>query len=228
MVVVRTRGGAKNEELGHGENGRTYAIENDPNLVVKRVTLKSSNDEPTGVTAEAVQKEIDMQVALNAIKVGPVVDVDHKDHNPSQGEVVMQRLYPLTDEKGIPQPIFCMPEKFQDELVAQVFRMVCGGYLHNDLHAGNVMMTLERNPVIIDFGFCTEVQALAETKDWRLIEQCALSLCDPSNLNTWAGFVSREKKCVLSMDYFGPLGPSRWVCLVRSRPLNAYQVFIAA
>ena len=187
--------------LGHGENGRTYAIGD--NLVMKRVTLKS-NRNAAGVAASDVQSEVDTQVALNQIGVGPVVHVDHEEHDPSRGAVVMQRLYPLADEKNKPQPIFCMPPQFQHELVAQVFRMVRGGYLHNDLHAGNVMMTREGHPVIIDFGLCTQVRALAETDDRRLIEQCALSqlqmLCDPSNLNTWVGFVSRDEGRVLSMD----------------------------
>lgn len=45
--------------LGHGENGRTYAI-GGGNLVTKEVTLRSK-DNPTGVEASAVQREVDIQ-----------------------------------------------------------------------------------------------------------------------------------------------------------------------
>lgn len=182
--------------LGQGENGKTYAI--GKRLVRKQVQLKKNKDDKSGIDVKSVQNEVDMQVALNDIDVGPIVRVKHKDHKPLEGSVVMDRLHPL------PKPIFCMSAEFQENLVAQVFRMVCGGYLHNDLHAGNVMMTSNGNPVIIDFGLCTKVEELANTKAQKLQEQCAMSqlqmLCDPSNINTWAAFVNRDERIVLSTD----------------------------
>ena len=82
-------------------------------------------------------------------------------------------------------------KKFAFELISKVYMMIDAGYVHNDLHLGNVAYA-NNQALIVDFGFVEKINKVTGTVRRQLIIAQLYALCDHCNDDNYV-FVTDEE-----------------------------------
>lgn len=141
------------KKLGSGAYGNVFSI--DAKTAVK---VFSMSDHTPGVEGQRLEflNEVEMGKKAHALGVGPkVIDAfvctaRHKQHH---GIIIMALIPgPLLRDwtKRASEP---KAAAMRAKVEAAIHRLHKGGVFHNDLHSGNIIVTKNDIPVIVDFGF---------------------------------------------------------------------------
>lgn len=178
-------------QLGQGDFGTTFLDPENTDRVIKRVTFNTANTKGALLSEIAVQRELS-QDSL-APKVYNVWDAGESMY------YSMQRMHPITDwHKAMPQ------------LKEVVVKMLRRGFVHNDLHQGNIMQTSKGKLLPIDFGLCRRIQTDLEKTELDMVCIAQMLIvndkCNENNkknLSSFAKpFVLRLKDIVRDAEIF--------------------------
>jgi tRNA A-37 threonylcarbamoyl transferase component Bud32 len=143
--------------IGGGEGANVYQI--DAQQVLK--IFKSDSK---------FKHELGMLRKLSRIGVGPAAVLGNKPNS-----LVMPMYHPIS-LKDLSSAVF------QRALVRQVITMVHHGFLHNDLHVGNIMKTKANTPVIVDFDLMRKVRPpYSKVIRDQLVMAQLYAIIDPAN-----------------------------------------------
>jgi hypothetical protein len=160
--------------LGHGDNGAIHESAR-KGWVAKVIGTRTAD------AKRVVQHEYTVQDQLATMGVAPRVrpPVFRGD----SAYLEMERIYPIRFDE------FIGNYRYQEGLVKLVVRMCSKGFLHNDLHVGNIgYRNDKKTPVIFDFG--ETIQTEPPTSDdvlaqfviaqlYCLIDNCNRNNCVP-------------------------------------------------
>lgn len=186
------------KRIGTGEFGETYDLEN--GQVLKVIRVMDSLHEQVIREEVSIHKEVqDLVLPADGIPcVPPILNGPdmHQKHDQMYITYSMPKLTP-----------FVKNEENIDRLLMCVAFLVAQGYLHNDLHQGNIM-TYQGHAIIIDLGLMIRYTPPTSNDLLRCIvfAQCA-ALIDNCNENTacplesYLAKLSSEKNFVI--QFFG-------------------------
>ena len=188
--------------LGKGDNASVYSIENDIDKVLKVIEIDTKD-----TCIEDTTREIEMCKELNKIDIGPQIysHVYIKSHK--MVVLILERLKPMNRSHGD----FTVSR--QKELIDKVAKMVDHGYIHNDLHLGNVMINATGKITVIDFGFTVKMEH--RPRDELVFNQIVISqlysILDPCNFNNCFGSSKSERwpDCALSKGHLNTFCDSK-------------------
>lgn len=172
IIECLERNRAQAKELGRGNHGIVYTVE-DP--ILGSLCVKEMIKDPE-ILANDPDIEFDFQDTLNThgIKTPYTIAQVH-DRETNKNYIVMERVpgFSVKDiiGKNLPLPENFDLETFIEKLDQVVSDMHGQSVIHRDLHAGNVMIDDEANPVIIDFGMSSYGSANASDAYEKLIRK---------------------------------------------------------
>lgn len=171
MLLSHTEIGVR---LGKGESGQVYALQS---LSGSREIEQFANEHVVKFVTGAVDHEIDTQSELNKKNLGPELIWHEKAGKYTI--ICMQKIIPVKPSA------LAVNHKMQRQLILEVIQMVKAGFLHNDLHIGNVAINAStREATVIDFGLTQKIEPPEEN---IVINQIVLAqlyaIIDPCNKN---------------------------------------------
>ena len=160
--------------LGTGDFGATYALNS--NEVVKVIRILNSKSEADIHKEVTIHKEA-QNLRIEGMACVPMI-LDMPETHVVENERYITYSMPKLQKFRATKANYAIIIKLNAYLVKN-------GFLHNDLHQGNVMMTKEGTPIIIDLGL---VRMFAPPKDEDLCRCIAFAqaaaLVDNCNTNT--------------------------------------------
>ena len=160
--------------LGKGENGITF--ETEQNTALKLVRFNNINEK------QNIIREIEFQRELSKLNVAPNVHGEHVcisgKKNSGACFIHMDKIKPINN-------ISSLTQSFREKLIDKIAISVYHGYVHNDLHWGNVAMHIDNEePVLIDFGLTQKMETSVEVISFNQIVLSQLyALMDVCNTN---------------------------------------------
>jgi len=142
------------KKLGCGEQGCTYELENEPELVLKISKFANSKNRLSW------QTECNYGVIIGELNLGPKIDRFFISNN--TGYIIMQRIKMTNVRETKKQPngdilntdhVQRMSVSMQLRFAKILWKLVDTGFLHMDNHWGNLGVTLAGKPITFDFGF---------------------------------------------------------------------------
>lgn len=142
------------ESIGQGGNAEVFTWDNDPYL--KNICYKKIKPNPQ-ILWNDLEKEFDAQERIHEVGVRvPHPYLVFRNKITREEYFLMERIHGYTIEEFIDKQIELPQgfnlEVFMNKLHLQIKRMHEYGIFHRDLHAKNIMITTDGEPVIIDFG----------------------------------------------------------------------------
>lgn len=114
--------------------------------------------------------------------------------NNSLGIILMDKIYPITTKKVYSDKCSTFPNK----LIRIIAKSVYHGYIHNDLHIGNIAKKTSRTnePILIDFGLTQKIQPPTNPVVFNQIVIAQLyALTDSCNQNNFSVDCEYAPKC---------------------------------
>lgn len=208
------------ELLGRGNSGQVYSMISKSkrrsqnkelksylqSYVLKIIPLRNSEEE------YVVQNEFDIHMELNSLNMGPLmkwhetISIKNRRSHNKYAVMCMEKIEPIKPM------MLANSEDKQMELINEVARMVSHGYLHNDLHIGNVAVNIRtKMATVIDFGLTKKLETLP--REEMLFNQIVLAqlyaILDPCNTNNCSLKSEEWPQCYsdeyLSMICQGPI-----------------------
>ena len=178
--MLETAGFSANitRKLGRGENGITFETSDNKALKIVRYGNEAQRKQ--------LVNEITFQKELAALGIAPFV---HDDSIVSKfAFILMDKVIPvhLDMVSNTQSDSYSESDSFTKKLIRLIAKMIYHGYLHNDIHWGNVAATVHspHEPILIDFGFTTH---LGYTPDKLCFNQILMAqlyaLTDACNVN---------------------------------------------
>ncbi len=150
------------DKLGGGENGVTYETENTQsasgrtdNHALKIVKLPEQTDLDAFLKESKVQKKIAQNTGIAPNVYGySTVGVG------SYGFLLMDKIRPIT-KKDLIKTVYNSDIEQVKNLIKIISLSVYNGFIHNDLHTGNIAKKYRSDDfILIDFGFTQEISQL--------------------------------------------------------------------
>lgn len=165
--------------LGRGENGVTF--ETNDRRAVKIIRYNTPGERAQLRNETAYQKE------LAALEIAPAVHADELVSNYSF--ILMDKVEPIN--------VSTASQPFIRKLVKLIAKMVYYGYVHNDVHRGNVARCVTtREPILIDFGFTQKLGYIPDRICFNQILMAQLyALMDACNVNNCVSGDCAERLC---------------------------------
>lgn len=154
--------------LGRGENGIT--LETNDHRAVKIVRHDTKEGRQQLLNETTYQKE------LSLLEIAPAVYADEIVSNYSF--ILMSKVEPID--------VLTATQPFIKKLIKLIAKMVYHGYIHNDIHWGNVARRIgaRNEPILIDFGFTQKLERAPDMLSFNQILMAQLySLTDACNVN---------------------------------------------
>ncbi len=156
-------------QLGEGSRAKVFELKrkNGQTPIALKV-LKEA-------TTPADLMEVEVARHMHHLGIGPeVYDVTLKPRLAIQMEMV-----DTIEHQG-----HFLNDTFAAEIVDLVIRMVDNGYVHNDLHVGNIAQSRStKRALLIDFGLVQEIEKVSGTVRAQIILAQLYALVDPCNVN---------------------------------------------
>lgn len=162
--------------LGSGEYGKVYTIDNDPEKVVKIMSFRPRKNGNVKITEqkliESFMNEIEIQTELGKLNIAPIVydyQIMDGEDGFKQGIILMQKItsiyrdvyFDIGDDPNINRKCSLPPKNVQQKLIHKIKEMINAGYIHNDLHCGNIGFVKDEVR-LFDFGFTQSIQTLCK------------------------------------------------------------------
>lgn len=145
--------GRQGKELGRGEQGVVFNIEDDARHVLKITPLKDAATEAKWLDESCISE------ILGKASIGPSITQFWicEDKEKRSGFIVMQRIKDIRkvidkEKTGIDHISLCPPSILMD-YVHKLEAMIDMGYIHMDNHPGNLGFTEDGTGILFDFGF---------------------------------------------------------------------------
>lgn len=162
--------------LGNGEYGMVHQDATNPNNVIKTVLFTERYDQETEkkITSKELQnlfiKEGKIQEELGNYNIAPkiyyygIID----DMGEKKGIIIMEKMaeiyrskYPdVGDDPDVTKSPKLPPAKIQQKVIDKIIEMINKGYIHNDLHGGNIGFLNNDEVRLFDFGFSRSISPL--------------------------------------------------------------------
>ena len=146
------------------DNAAVYSSA-EPGTVVKVITRNPEMD--TGVFRESVTREYKIQEALAALDVAP--SVGRLKISDNCANLQMEKVETVGWDEFITSSLI------QEDIFRCVVVACANGFIHNDLHVGNIGKTLEGKCLLIDFGFTKKVDEITSID--VLARGCFTTVC---------------------------------------------------
>lgn len=209
--------------IGSGEYGKVYTIDNDLEKVVKIMSFRPRQNGKDTTTEkqliEAFMNEIKIQTELGKLNIAPIVydyQIMDGDDGYKQGIILMQKItsiyrnvyFDIGDDPSIKKKCSLPPRVVQLKLIHKIKEMINAGYIHNDLHCGNIGFI--RDEVrLFDFGFTQSIQPLCRPCNndqilgfhlYQVIEHLPFDLRDDSEYYNVIYEIRQGKQMFLAQD----------------------------
>jgi len=123
------------EVIGFGEFGVVYNT-NKPNFVLKKIRLNGD------LAFQNFTDEVEIGILLGKLKIAPTIkdawycSYTHYSIEQTNGYIVMQKILDTWEDKyGFN---YGTTQSHQSKLIKKIDLMLINGYIHNDIHPGNV------------------------------------------------------------------------------------------
>jgi hypothetical protein len=194
--------------LGRGEYGMVHEDATNQNNVVKTVLFTPRYDPGTGKylsvddLEEMFMKEGKIQQEMGQKEIAPMVYYYGTtiDDGEKKGIIIMEKMsgiyrsrYPdIGDNPNVIEPAVLPPASVQHKVIKKMIEMIDAGYIHNDLHGGNIGFVRKNGKDevrLFDYGFSHAISPLCLpcNKDqilgfslYQLIEHLPFELRDKS------------------------------------------------
>lgn len=151
------------DKLGGGANGVTYETQNTQdssggtnNHALKIVKLSNQSDVDAFIMESKVQKNI-----AERIEIAPTVHGYSTLGVGSYGFLLMDKIRPVT-KKDLFKTVYNSNIERVQKLIEIISLSVYNGFIHNDLHTGNIAKKYGSDDfILIDFGFTQKISPLS-------------------------------------------------------------------
>ena len=151
------------KKLGGGENGVTY--ETTSGQALKIVNLNKDNRKIVEFTREsqlqnniAMLKNGDNPIAPKVYGYYPIYSTTKTNF----GYLLMDKINPISKDE-LSETVYSGDIMAVKQLIECIAISIYNGYVHNDLHAGNIAKDMSGNFILIDFGFTQNIGGFLKT-----------------------------------------------------------------
>ena len=152
------------EEIGRGGMGVVYLAERHDGAVQQRVALKILAHAPHDPAArERMRRERNLLAALEHPHIARLIDAGEDDNGIP--------YFAMEYVRGVPITSYCIEHALPLRARLALFRQVCAAVqyahanlvVHRDLKPGNILVTADGTPKLLDFGIATSLPKNGET-----------------------------------------------------------------
>ncbi|MCD8494779.1 MAG: phosphotransferase [Candidatus Pacebacteria bacterium] len=148
------KNGSQDVKLGSGYNAEVFSIQSEDGKFSELCVKKIKKNPEVIINDIEEEAEFQSKVAAAGVRT-PLYVMAVRDKQTLQRYIIMEHIKGVSLAKGNILPDTFEHKKFFTELRGMVKRMHEAKIHHRDLHEGNIMVTEQGDPVIIDFGAAT-------------------------------------------------------------------------
>lgn len=149
------------EIIGKGEFGETWSLEDNNQMVIKKIKIQNTTEKTNFFYETEIQKELGYLNIAPKIYDYWICEVNDELYGfilMEKLQIIYRDLFPDRYDPYIEYPKSKLPSQdIQKAIIGGLEKMIENGYIHNDNHGGNIGISVDGKLKIFDFGFTRKV-----------------------------------------------------------------------